>query len=177
MKLTCWGADTRVVSLGEVMSWCLLQHHVDRMLVALRLEQHGNKWRYANEAAGESVKALFAPFILTGFQASEWPGTQLVGHPGFVYVLNFDEAVKNIVLATQPSLDKWGHSEDLPLPEDICLFKEADSHPILVSRTHDLDAWLITDKEPTLQGFAKTNIPPGNMFPEGRFFCKKYERE
>lgn len=176
MQLTHWEADARVASLSEIMSWCLHHHAVDRMLVALRLHQVGNKWRYADQAAGEAVKALFGPYILTGFQASEWPGTELIGHPGFVYVLTFNEDVKNIILGTQPSLDKWRHGETPSLPEDICLFKEGDLNPILFSRTHDLDAWLITDEQPELQGFKKSKIRPEGLFPKGKYFCRKYEK-
>jgi hypothetical protein len=175
MQLTCWEADARVASLSEIMSWCLRHHAVDRMLIALRLEQFGNKWRYADQAAGEIVKSLFSPYILTGFQASEWPGTELIGHPGFVYVLTFNEHVRSIILDTQPSLDKWRHGEDPPLPEDICLFNQSDSHPILVSCTHELDSWLITDKKPDLEGFSKSKTRPEKLFPKGPYFCRKYQ--
>jgi hypothetical protein len=176
MQLTCWQADARTASLSEIMSWCLRHHAVDRMLVALRLEQVGNKWRYSDQAAGENVKSLFDKYILTGFQASEWPGTELIGHPGFVYVLTFNEDVRNIILSTQPSLEKWQDGENPSLPEDICLFKESDLHPILVSRTHDLDAWLITDKKPELQGFSKSTIRPEGLYPKGKYFCRKYNK-
>jgi hypothetical protein len=144
------------------------------MLVALRLDQVGNKWRYSDQAAGENVKSLFGKYILTGFQASEWPGTELIGHPGFVYVLTFNEDVRKIILGTQPLLEKWQHGKNPSLPEDICLFKESDSNPILVSVTHELDAWLITHKKPELQGFNKSEISPEKLFYKGKYFCRKY---
>ena len=111
VQLTCWEADARVVSLREIMSWSLENHAVDRMLVALRLQQIGNKWRYVEPKAADLFNSLFRPYILSGFQAAEWPGTELMGHPGFVYVLTFDEQVMKLALRTQPSLAHWQHSE------------------------------------------------------------------
>lgn len=175
MELTCWEADARVAALDEITVWAL-ERHVDRMVVALRLNQIGNKWRYAEPKAGEFFQAQFGSFILTGFQAAEWPGTELIDHPGFVYVVKFDEEVREVVLRTQPSLAKWRHNENPPLPEDICLFREADSHPILITRTHDLDAWLISDKEPELQGFRKSNLQPEKLFPRSKYFCRKFDQ-
>ena len=175
MTLTCWEADAREVSLSETVRWCLEHHGVDRMLVALRLEQVGNKWRYEEPKAAEFFESQFGPYILTKFQVAEWPGTKLIGHPGLVYVLAFNEEVKELVLRVQSSLAKWEDGEDPPLPEDICLFKESASHPVLVSRTHDLVAWLISDTEPNLQGFKKSTIPPAKLFPTGRHFCRRYK--
>ncbi len=123
MPLNCWEADARVLSLGETMRWCLDQHGVDRMLVAQRLEQVGNKFRYEEPKAAEFFKSEFGPYILTGFQAAEWPGTELIDHPGFVYVLTFNEEVMELALRIQPSLAKWDDGENPPLSEDICLFK------------------------------------------------------
>ena len=37
-----------MASLSDITRWCLGERGVDRMLVALRLEQHGNKWRYSS---------------------------------------------------------------------------------------------------------------------------------
>jgi hypothetical protein len=174
-QLICWEADAHAASLSEIISWCLRHHAVDRMLVALRLHQVGNKWRYSDLAAGENLQSLFGKYILTGFQVSEWPGTQLFGPPAFVYVLTFNEDVKNIILNTQPSLTKWKRGENPPLPEDICLFKESDSNPILVTCTHEPYTWLITDKRPDLQGFRKIKMSPEALFYKGKYFCRKYD--
>ena len=173
MPLT-WEADARVISLSEAMRWCLDHHGVDRMLVALRLQQVGNKWRYEEPKAAEFFASQFGPYILTGFHAAEWPGTKLIV-PGFLYVLAFNEEVMELALRTQPSLAKWQDGEDPPLPEDICLFKESASHPVLVSRTHDLNVWLISDTEPNLQGFRKSSIALPRLFSSGKYFCRRYK--
>jgi hypothetical protein len=176
MELTSWQADARVAVLDEIMVWALEHYAVDHMLVALRLIQIGNRWRYADPQAGEVFQSQFGPYILTGFQAAQWPGTELFGHPGFVYVVRFNEEVKEVVIRTQPSLAKWQHGENPPLPEDICLFREADSHPVLVTCTHGLDAWLISHEKPELQGFRRSNISPEKLFPKGKYFCRKFNK-
>lgn len=157
------------------MDWCLVHHAVDRMLLVLRLQQEGNKWRYANPKAGAFVQTCFGAHILTGFQADEWPGTQ-ASEPAFIYVLTFNEDVKRAVLQTQSSLAKWQHSEEPPLPEDICLFRESDTYPIFLSSTHNLLAWLISTRTPELHGFKKTNYPAASLFAQGSYFCRKYRR-
>lgn len=174
--MNSWELDARAASLGEITSWCLRERGVDRMLVALRLERRGNKWRYASPAAGERVTLLFGPHIITGFQASEWLGTQLSGHPGYVYVIRFDEDVRDGVVNTEPSLDKWLHNRPDPLPEDICLFNEADPNPALVSVTHEGRAWLISDHTPAIAGIHPSKFRLDELFPSTRYFCRKYKR-
>lgn len=162
--------------MSDITSWCLREHGVDRMLVALRLERYGNKWRYASAAAGERVNLIFGQHIITGFQASEWPGTQLSSHPGFVYIIRFDEGVRDILLNAEPSLNKWLHNNSVPLPEDICLFKESDLHPTLISVTHECRAWLISDRTPPIQGIRPSKFRLDELFPATQYFCRKYKR-
>lgn len=175
MELTCWEADTGRISLSEIINWCLVNHSVNRMLVVLRLNQDGNRWRYANPEAGEFVQNSFGPHIITGFQAAEWPGTKS-REPAFIYVLNFNEEVKEAVLQTQPSLAKWQHGEQPTLPEDICLFRESDAHPIFLSSTHHYLAWLLSNRVPVLEGFKKTDFASSSFFPQGRYFCRKFQK-
>lgn len=171
-----WELDARTADLDEITSWCLREEGVDRMLVALRLERHGNKWRYLSPAAGERVRLLFGRHVITGFQASEWPGTQLSGHPGFVYVIRFDEEVRDILLNTEPSLSGWLHNSPTPLPEDICLFKDSDAHPTLLSVTHESRAWLISDRDPPVRGIRPSRFRLDELFPPTKYFCRKYKR-
>ena len=175
MKLTCWEAYAKDASFEEIMTWCLEHHSVDRLLLVLRLDPVGNKWRYANLKAGEVLKSQFGPYIITGFPAIEWPCTTLT-QPAFVYVLRFNEEVKEVVLRTEPSLGKWEHVTPSALPEDPCLFKEGDPNPVLVSTTHQNLAWLLSDRTPNLPGFKKTNYAPETFFPSGKYFCSKYQK-
>lgn len=175
MNLTCWEALAKDTSFEEIMTWCLEEHSVDRLLWVLRMDPVGNKWRYADFKAGEILKSQFGPYILTGFPAIEWPGTQ-GAQPAFVYVLNFNEEVKQVVLRTEPSLAKWHHLSQRSLPEDPCLFRQSDAHPIFVSVTHENLAWLLTDRTPKLHGFEKTTFEPQTFFPSGKYFCRKYQK-
>lgn len=171
-----WELDARAASLAEITSWCLRERGVNRLLVALRLGRQGNKWRYASPAAGERVSLLFGPHIIAGFQASEWPGTQLSAHPGFVYVIRFGESVRSVLLNTEPSLDRWLHNRPDPLPEDICLFKESAPHPTVVSVTHESRAWLISDHTPPIADIRPSRFRLDELFPSTRYFCRKYKR-
>ena len=162
------------MSFDEIMSWCLKQYSVDHMLLVLRRQQIGNKWRYANPEAAERFHSTFDRYVVTGFAALEWPGTKST-EPAFVYVLRFNEEVKELVLQTEPSLKNWLHSDETPLPEDPCLFRESDPHPIFVTSIHHDVAWLISENKPDLSSFKKTDYSPQSLFSEGRYFCRKYK--
>ncbi len=45
--------------------------------------------------------------MVTSFRASAWPGTEVIGSPGLVSVIRFNKSVKEILLKTQPDLQKW----------------------------------------------------------------------
>ena len=172
MTLTCWESFARDASFDEIMTWCLKQHSVDHMLLVLRRQQVGNKWRYAEPKAGERFHATFDRYIVTGFAAREWPGTKAT-EPAFIYVLRFNEEVKEVVLQTEPSLENWLHSGPVSLPEDPCLFRESDANPIFVTSIHHDVAWVLAETKPDLAGFKKTNYSPRSLFPDGRYFCRK----
>lgn len=172
MTITCWQSFAHAASFEEIMTWCLEHHSVDHMLLVLRRHQVGNKWRYADEKAGERFHSTFDRYVVTGFPAYEWPGTQ-AHEPAFVYVVKFNEEVKKVVLRTEPSLKKWQHSAESSLPEDPCLFRESDPHPILVTTIHHDVAWLLSEKIPDLSGFKKTDYSPRELFPEGKYFCRR----
>jgi hypothetical protein len=174
MTVTCWESFAHDASFAEIMRWCLKHHAVDHLLLVLRRQQIGNKWRYADEKAGERFHSTFNPYVVTGFATQEWPGTK-ASEPAFVYVLNFNDEVRELVLQTEPSLEKWLHSGH-SLPEDPCLFRASDSHPILVTSIHHDVAWLISDKNPDLKGFKPAAYPPSSLFPEGKYFCRKYKK-
>jgi hypothetical protein len=175
MALICWESFTHDTSFEQIMTWCLEHHAVDRMLLALRRHQVGNKYEYDDLKAAELLHSTFGSYIRTAFPTLEWPGTR-ASAPAFVYVLNFNEEVKELVLKTEPSLEKWLHLGQSSLPEDPCLFKESDSHPILVTSIHHATAWLLSEKTPDVPGFKKTNFPPDSFFPEGKYFCRKYKK-
>jgi len=179
MKITCWNVDLRIVSSVGLLEWCLREHGVDRMLVAVRLEKSRARWMPMNPEASDRLERLFSPHIRERFLASGWPGNEMFRHPGFVYLLEFGTAVKDLVLRVEPNLHKW-HIDDGPLPEDICLFRLGDPHPIFVSVIHEGDAWLLTNKEPQLRGISLDKVINSKnlrkellAFP-GKYFCRPW---
>lgn len=180
MKITCWTVDLRVVSSAELFEWCLREHGVDRMLMALRLEQHEGRWRALIPRSSDRFEERFTPHIRERFLASGWPGTESIGQPGLVYLLEFNRAVKELILEVEPDLNKWSIDDKPPLPEDICLFRHGDRHPIFVSVIHEGDAWLLTNKKPALQGVSLDEAIDSDKlrqeliaFP-GKYFCRPW---
>ena len=179
MKITRWNVDLRTVSSEELFEWCLREHGVNRMLVAVRLERGRGRWIPSSPEASERFERLFSAHIRERFLASAWPGSYMVRHPGFVYLLEFSREVQSLVLQVAPNLNKW-HIDDGPLPEDVCLFRQGDPHPTFLSVTHDHDAWLLTNKDPTLHGVSRDRAIDSGTFRQetiafpGKNFCRPW---
>lgn len=178
MKLSCWNLDLGAVSGEELFDWCLREHSVNRMLVAVRLEQHGGRWRALVPGSTDHFQARFAAHIREQFLASGWPGTESIGQPGLMYLVEFNLQVKELTLQIEPDLRRWSIDDKPPLPEDICLFRMGDSHPIFVSVIHEGDAWLFTNKKPTIKGVSLGKAVDTDRlrqeliaFP-GKYFCR-----
>ncbi len=95
-----------------------------------------------------------------------------------IYILEFNEAVKDLFLSIEPNLRNWRERNRTPLPEDICLFKTGDLHPTLLSALHEGRAWLLTNANPGLKGvsFSKTvrveNLDREFFISREKHFCK-----
>jgi hypothetical protein len=125
---------------------------VDRLLVAARLDTDEVTPTLLSPGVDQQVQDLFGPSVLERRYAEEWPGTQLIGHQGVVWTVAYSERLFAPMIAAANLLRSWRHSHNPPLPEDICLFRQGDSLPVLVSVTHEEEAWLITDREVDLPG-------------------------
>ena len=169
-----WEVDSRNVSLEALLSWVSEERMADHLLLSMRLERAGNGWRYVNQEAGDRLKRLFGPFLVKSFHASAWPGTEVIGVPGEVSIIKFDAKVKDVILQTQPDLNKWLHISQPALPEDLCLFRSNDAWPSLVSVTHEKQAWLIDSVRPNLLGIGKSDLQPKQLFFEGSYFSLPY---
>jgi hypothetical protein len=145
------------------------------MLVVVRMEQDDKTGRYSTLRELEQLtKTLFGPNVLEDFQASAWPGTELIKHPANVYVVRFDESIAELILSTEPDLMKWLHVKTPPLPEDICLFNSSADSPTLVSVTHEKLFWIIAEQKPKLAGVRETNLPAEKLFWQGKYFCRPW---
>lgn len=122
---------------------------------------------------------LLGPHVRECFLASGWPGTELFRQASLVYMLTFNENVKDLVVQVEPNLNKW-NAFDAGLPEDLCLFRLGEPHPIFISVTHEGLAWLLTNKKPTLQGVSLEKVVDSEKlrhesmaFP-GKYFCRPW---
>ena len=80
------------------------------------------------------------------------------------------------MIATQKYLSGWKQSNDPPLPEDVCLYREGEDWPVLVSVTHDGDAWLFDDK-PDAKFVRAPEIPlPNDLVPPPPTFILQQAR-
>jgi hypothetical protein len=179
-QLICWNVNIDIAAMDKVMTWCVLRHEVDRMLFVL--PPSPNRWRYQAQHR-EKVRlvynrttVLFGKYILDKIPVSAWPGTSLIGGIASAFVVEFNEAVKEVMLKTEPDLGRWLLNAESPLPEDMCLFKSADSHPIFVSHTVDGRGWLISHNIPQLQGVTRSTTQAKELFYKGDYFCLAYEK-
>lgn len=171
----CWRVDLRILPARELLSWSLNQQSVDRMLVVVRMEQQGNRYLMPRELK-QLTKSLFGRHVLDDFHASEWPGTKLIGHPAHVFVINFDESIAEVILRTEPELNKWLYPSSRALPEDICLFNSSGDTPTLVSVTHENLYWIIAEQKPKLAGVRESKTRPEELYPPGKYFCRPWTK-
>lgn len=169
-----WSVDLQVQPSRELLFWCLNQQSCDRMLVVVRMVQ-GEKGGYSTARELEELpSALFGSDVLEKFLASAWPGTELIGHAGHVFVVKFDESIAELILRTQPDLTKWLHAGNPPLPEDICLFNSSADAPTLVSVTHEDLFWIISEKKPELTGVRESEVRSEELYWSGKYFCREW---
>ena len=114
--------------------------------------------------------------MLEDFRASEWPGTKLIGHPGHVFVVKFDESIAEVILRTEPDLTKWLYSSNRPLPEDMCLFNSSADAPTLVSVTHEKLYWMIAEQKPKVTGVRESKTRPEELYWPGKYFCRPWTK-
>lgn len=141
---SCWDV-TQSASLDAILTWCLRERHADRLLMATRLDTDASGHPLLVPEVEVVAKKLFGRAIRRTLLATAWPGTQLIEHPGRVFVIDFDNHVRRTMVETENRLGGWNQWHAPPLPEDICAYREGDPYPCLVSVTHDDDAWIVHD--------------------------------
>ena len=65
-----------------------------------------------------------------------------------VYEVAFDPSIIETMARLGPRLEDWQMSSSPPLPEDPCLFSRSADWPVLVSVTHEGDAWILSEERP-----------------------------
>jgi len=163
-----WHFRLRDVSLEKALGWALRTSAPNRLLFAMRLAEGRGKKRFAPPGVEDNIKRVFEKYILESFWASQWPGTQLFEHKGRVWILEFSEEVKALVLKTQPIFAMW-HNNSL-LPEDICVFREGNRSPTLLSVTHEGDGWFFSRDKPRMPKL-RQDQKLEEFIPSGKYFC------
>ncbi len=172
----CWSLNLRVQPSRELLSWCLNQHNIDRMLVVLGMEQQQGNRYFTQRELKHLPKTLFGPNVLEDLRASEWPGTKLIGGAAHVFLVKFDESIAEVILRTEPDLTKWLYRSNRPLPEDMCLFNSSADSPTLISVTHEKLYWIITEQKPKLAGVRESKMRPEELYWRGKYFCRPWTK-
>jgi hypothetical protein len=148
--MNLWDLPT-ATEIDLVFEWCARERHVDRLLLSARLDQDEKKPVLDKPSLDRFVASTFGNRLLERKLVRRWPGTQLIGHDGVVYVIAFDLSLIAPMRECGPRLSDWRHwrhDGKPPLPEDPCLFRQGDDWPVLVSVTHERDAWVLSERRP-----------------------------
>lgn len=169
----CWESKGPVF-LSEILDWCLKEHHVDMLLVTARSGMDVKGKRSFNPSVDRAARSIFGENLVKRFDARGWPGTKLIGHTGRVYVVRFDETIKKRMIETENALFKWTDHPPKRLPEDICVFRSGSNRPVLVSITHEEEAYIISGKKSRPPGFIKSDFSITELMLvwDGRYFCR-----
>lgn len=176
MNLACYRISPQRAGVGSVLRWCLDAHQVNRMLVVVRQERWRGGWRPVSPEQHSTTLELFGEFVLSEALCSWWPGTMTKG-AGRVFLLRFDDSVIKVASKVGRRFLAWERGCEPPLPEDICLFKTGASHPVLISVTHEGDAWLLTNKEVGLAHVSNSDYELDDImrsFSRAKFFCRRW---
>jgi hypothetical protein len=138
------------IPLEHVLSWCLRERAVDRLLLAMRLQKDERGREVPEPEVEDLIDSLFGDKILMRKKARRWPGTELVGHEGVVFLVSFDSSLIEPMVQAGELLHDWRHGNRPRLPEDPCLFRAGDEWPVLVTVTHERDAWILSEDRPSL---------------------------
>jgi hypothetical protein len=87
----------------------------------------------------KDVIAALDRFLLAHAEASEWPGTRLIGHAALVREYTFDDDSAEALVAWAPRLYTWQQPDML---EDLCLL-QSDRLPWLITIAHEGDGYLV----------------------------------
>jgi len=89
------------------------------------------------------ILVALLPFIENSARAEEWPGTRLFGHDAMLHRYRTSPEFADALLTLRPSLLSWLHPD---APEDLC-FLRIDGRPLLVTVSHESDAYMLLDRE------------------------------
>ena len=136
--------------LSKVFEWCREERAVDRLLCsAVTRTDNRTKVLALGEPSIENlVVSLFGGRLLERKLVSRWPGTKLSSSKYTVFLASFDPSLIKPMAKLGRRIEDWRHIHEPPLPEDLCLFRQGEEWPVLVSVTHERDAWILSEERP-----------------------------
>jgi hypothetical protein len=149
--LSCWQL-LMDVDLEPVLKWCVKTSAVNRLLVVTKFwEDARGRTEGPNPKILDAMEFLFSGRILRRVFARKWPGTEVIGSEGIVFVIEFDAALIEPMVQAAGRFADWGYWNDPPLPEDLCLYRHGDEWPAVYSTTHESDIYAIGETGPPIQ--------------------------
>ena len=138
--------------IDDTLEWCIERRSVDRVLMTTRIDTDRRKRVLLEPKVDDTVKRVFGDALLRTPWVTAWPVIELIRHPGKAYIARLDREVVQRMSAVQNRLFGWTESNEPPLPEDPCVYRTGDPLPLLITRTHTRDLWLLHDGEVDLDG-------------------------
>jgi len=175
-RLKGWGLPTST-PIRALFEWCSQAKGVDRLLLSARLEKESKEPILLEPEVENTVSSVFGDKVLARKLARKWPGTELIGHPGMVYEIAFVSSLIDRMERIGPRLADWQMSSRPPLPEDPCLFSSEAEWPVLVSVTHEGDAWILSEERPPFCSEDSFVFRPENLLvpPASQGFLQVWE--
>ncbi len=115
--------------------------------------------------AGVEILERLRPHQISVNELSEWPGTKLLADTASVYQYQASPRLLPSLRSAASGLYDWVHPER---PEDLCFIRK-DGTPMLVSISHERDAYLelTSDEVLQLRGKADLIVPLIRPRPSG----------
>jgi len=150
-------------ALDLVLRWCRKERAVDRLLLSARLGRGPKAKEAPIQEVEDLVASLFGDRVLERKRARRWPGSELMETDGIVFLVRFDETLIEPMSNAGGRLSDWSHRDSPRLPEDPCLYREGDPWPVLVSVTHERDAWILHPERPPFCTGEPFDFKPENL--------------
>jgi hypothetical protein len=99
-----------------------------------------DQFRFSEQA--ERTELALDPWLLSSTRASQWPGTELIGHKATVRFFRFDAGLVE-VLNQAPGLFSWIKPNR---PEDLAVYLE-NGKVLLASVAHERRWWIDWDTD------------------------------
>lgn len=93
------------------------------------------------------ILSALSPFVKGSCRAREWPGTRLLDDDAMVYRYRTSPELARALTSIRSALFDWLHPE---APEDLC-FIRSDGRPIVVTISHEPDAYLLLDEDEQIE--------------------------